>query len=238
VLVAGAGGVLTLIGVTSLRNQVGGTATGNLMILLAYMLLAGVCLVGLRFASPGLMRAGFVLQLLSTIIAIILSVIMVSVDAGFLSDGSRQLMLAMSLLNLLSLFCLSYALAPAELLDAGMIVLQLAAGIGLMVIFLERNAHFGYEYEHVFEVGATFLCLVLSAAVLAIRFPSWRRQPVVILCLAGANALYAVFYFLEFTVFFPSPSLIYTLILAFESLAVLGFLVLVQTERVKKKAHL
>ncbi len=226
VLIAVAGGILTLVGASSIKIS---TTTSNQVALLSFVALMVVGLVGLRFAASGLMRAGFVLQVLSTIAAIFQSL---GFDASyFLGDLSTHLSLLIWLLNLLSLICVSYALVRWQSADAGLTVLQLAAGIILTVHYISTVAH--VPSSLIPETVATAACLALAVALMVLRFLCWRRYPVVILCLAGARVLLM----LSYLIYSPTVSslpFLDLLFLAADFLFVLGFLALVQVERLKK----
>ena len=238
VLAAIAGGVLTLIGIGGANASTGTNMTGDQMGLLAGIALVVVCLVGLRFATSALMRVGFLFQLLTAIAGIIVWAVLQSSDdhliVGSSLDVHSHLLLAVSLLNLVSLIGVSYALVRWQPVDGGLTVLQLMVSIILTALFWNwfmgaGNVSFA-KFVSIAEYVAIFACAAFSAALLVFRLSCWRRQPVVILCLAVANVLWAVFNF-NLPI---SLSLVYALVLAFVWLSVLGFLALVQVERVKK----
>jgi hypothetical protein len=237
-LAAIAGSVLTLVGVIGVSiGKAYDTTIGDVMSLLAYVALGIICAVGLRFATSTLMRVGFALQLATAIAATIQAGVFVSFDtnptANFPTDTISFLGLVLNVCNLISLVCVSYALVRWQPGDVGMTVLQLIGSIILTVIYTGRV---GSSLGSVVSIIIT-LCVAFPAALLLLRFGCWRRYPVVILCLAVASLLFVLG-----TLVFPfgtAPlALTYILILIPNFLFNLGFLALVQTERVRKQGQI
>lgn len=232
------GGILTLVGTTSVSDTAGGTTIGDQLTLLSYIALIVVGAVGLRFATSGLMRAGFVFQLLSVVAAIIQAGIILSYDANpgdYPVDLVNHLSLAIFLVNLLSMICISYALVRWQPADAGFMVLQLAAGSILTFIYGNRFTAISSGDPNTAEIILTFAFVAFAATLLAFRFPGWKHSPVVIFFLMVSNLGFALSY-LVFVLGTESVSLslTYALLLVPDFLFILGFLALVQTERLKK----
>jgi serine/threonine protein kinase len=237
VLAALAGGVLTLIGAASAHQST--NPTGDQVGILVSSALLLVCLLGLGGATTALMRIGFAFQLFSAIAGILVWAVVLSYDAN--SSGSfpyavySHLVLAVNLLRLVSLLCVSYALVHWQRTERAMTVVQLLVSIFLTALFsvwfTGGNVSFAPSVSRI-EYVAIFACAAFPAALLGLRIACWRRQPVVILCLAGASGLWVVFQFnLPLT-----RALSDGLVLASVSLTILGFLALAQVERVKKAA--
>jgi serine/threonine protein kinase len=199
------------------------------------IVLGVICLVGLRYVTSGLMRAGFLLQVASVVCGLIWGQVYLNYFTGsspdYPSDAIAHLSFALNLFNLASLVCISYTLLRWQPADAGLTALQVIASI-VLLITVGHNYFLSDLFGSFtsFEGWGIILCTIFPTALLVFRFPLWKRSPVAVLCLALAQINFILDVF----------GLVYDSInlrdLIAGALFALGFLVLVQTERVKKQA--
>jgi hypothetical protein len=226
VLVAIAGGINTLV-----FRGIGNSAP-LFQDYLAFDVLQGIlALVGLRFATSPAMRSGFVFQAISAGAFVIRDGIILNFNTSpatvvFPFALNAHLVFLHYLFNLLSLACISYALVPRRPSDGWLTLLQIGASIG--VILLRSSSIFSEITSLLdFEFTASIVCGIFSLALLVFRFQVWGRSPVAISCLALAQLAFA-FDLLRLEPFFSIRDFIAL------GLGILAFLVLVQTERMKK----
>ncbi len=185
------------------------------------ILTAVICLVGLRFATSKLMHAGLILQVISLGVEVAFG--------GFIFYSSYLIRAAVVVAGAASLVCISYALVRRRPSDGGLTALQVIITFGVIGYLTQGFRGFSFDLED-FLALALFICPIFSVALLLFRFQVWKRHPVVLVCLSLPQLVLGL-YLLRVVVF---SNAIY--FIAIGILPALGFLVLVQTERMKRKA--
>jgi len=212
-----------------------------------------VCLVGLVFTRSKLLRVGLLLQIGALASNLVLYALILHLDSATSYDPNFpyqwidvNLPLILTVLNAASLVVLSYGMARWQRArDVGFTVLQALVSGVVVALFLfniipiEPFRFFAERYGS----SLWFFYLALAAAFFAawvflLRLACWKQQRVVTLLL-GLGAVLFVFQAPGgFSLFFVLPNLVlYSSFLLSWLLLMLGFLLLIQTERVRKQTQ-
>jgi serine/threonine protein kinase len=191
----------------------------SFLTLLLVGLLIGTCLVGPRFTQSLLIRIGLLLQLVAIFLSFFYS-----------TDLDNIALFLQPIPAALSMICISYGIARWKFpQDAGLLGLQILLSLGV-----------GIVADYVVVPVDRFLVVfpVLAVLVLMLRLACWKAQPVVTLLLA-VGGIWAFYFYSRHYDRFQLPlnfSLSVILCEQFVFLS-LGFLLLVQTERIRQKAQ-
>jgi len=223
--------------------------------LLVLGVMASVCLVGLRFVPSKLLRAGLLLQAASLASNFVLFALFLHLETGgsgddtFYSWINAYLPLILTVLNAASLVLISYGFVRWQRAqDTPFTALQVIVS-GFVAYLLLNNivGNFGPTVWFGVGVGSPFIAIVatlFAASVFLLRPACWKRHPVVTLILVLGAVLF-VFQAPEGFVLIERLSdsfehflrLLYNAFLLSWLFLLLGFLLLIQTERLRKRAQ-
>jgi serine/threonine protein kinase len=228
----------------------------NWIIVVILAVLASICLVGSRFASSKLLRAGLFLQTGSLASNMVLFMLFLSLDTGWglsIPLGGWidiALPLLVTVLNAVSLVIISYGIARwRSAQDVGFTVLPII--VSGIVSYLLFNALTDVDFSFwIDEGGSGFLLWItvtaalFAASVFLLRSACWKQHPIVTFLLALGAVLFVPqapggYFLIEQ---WSSTALqyfrvLYSTFLLSWLLLMLGFLLLIQTERVRKRAR-
>jgi len=244
-------------GITSTASDIG--------VLLLQGGMVAVSGVSIALATSWLTRSGFMLQIAATLATIIASVLILSLDVTRQFNPNFPfsltyfyLPLVASLLSAASLVCLAYGLGRWKASpDAWLVAVQVIASIVLAVILTlvvnsNEEFHIGLEGGRIFLFGVALGCALVAVLTLLVRPTTWKRQAFITACLTLGALLFVFhvpdnygFYYGLFATQAISIHLPYIQFLRFfyllfalpYPLFALGFLLLIQTERVRKRAQ-
>ncbi len=259
VALAIAGGVVTLV----VYNLIGGDSINNFvsidwMTLLVLGVVASTCLVGLRFVRSKLLRAGLLLQVGSLASNLVLFALILHLDTSDYDPNfpyrwtEVYLPLILTVLNAASLVILSYGMARWQgAQDAKFIVLQLiVSGVVGFLLFGIIPYHFFFSFlAENFGVPPWCSYLVMAVALFAacvflLRPACWKQQRAVTMLLGLGAVLFVFqvpggFYVVRrWLDWLPNYwDIGFCVFLLSWLLLLLGFLLLIQTERVRQQAQ-
>lgn len=265
VVMALLGGVATFYGVKILLanfadiNYFGYDFAGiDWVVLLVLCAIAAICLVGLRFVRSKLLRAGLLLQIGSIAGRFILfantqRLYQGRIESFFFDPWNNvYLPLLLTALNAASLVVISYGIARwRRVQDVGLTMLQVTvSGIVSYLLLIPIIPSDGSSSpldqigESLFLLWITVAATLFAASVFLLRPACWKQRPVVTSLLGlgtvlfvfqapGANIFLALRFPFDLIYFQTSYSVWFLSWL----LSLLGFLLLIQTERVRKRAQ-
>lgn len=214
--------------------------------LLMQCILAALCIWGLRVASGGLIRIGCILQISSMAVNVVGSILLLAQGPSGNIILYSWLNLLGGIINVASLACLSYGLARwRSPIDAALlpvqIILPLLFGI-VTVVFLPRHA-----YPLGYGIIEGILSMLFGAGVLLflVRPDCWKQSPALVCCFSVGKGFALLLGFLLPLTFellhIGSGELLFRLLNGVElgsfALVALGFLLLVQRERIQRHAR-
>ncbi len=269
VLVAAGGGLLTLIsfllGTFTFLSLAGLEYT--IIRLLLWLGLAVVALLGVFSTQSGLLRLGFIVQIIAMGCDVLASFLFILADVGafnalltsavetLVKTSILYLPFAVCLFQGVSLVLLSYGLAGwRSSPDAGLTALH----IGLTALILVAAAILGFDPQTTFEaelgsagfVWAGIAGSLFALLVLLLRPRAWKQQPMVVISLAAGAVLFLVSHtlngfgllstflpFLDRLSFSLTNGLFFLFYMLAYALLICGVLLLGQTERARKRAQ-
>lgn len=259
VVMAIIGGVVTVIVnilIGSFNDSFSSSVAIDWITLVFLGVMVSICLVGLRFVRSNLLRAGLILQAGSLVSNIIESALVLHLDTGGIADLSYArwiyviLPFILTALNAASLIVISYGIAPWQKVpDVGLTVLQIiVSGVASYLFFqLLTNDDLSFWLQ---DGGSGFLLWITVAATLfaasnfLLRPMCWKQQPMLTFLLVLGTILFVTqapggyfIIFHWFTAFLAYYHVLYSTFFLSWLLFTLGFLLLIQTERLRKRAQ-
>ncbi len=254
-LMAIASGVVTLVVYNLIDGESSSFVAGDRITLVVLGVVTATCLVGLRFVRSNLLRTGLLLQIGSLASNLILSALILHLDTATSYDPNFAynvvgvyLPLILTVLNAASLVAISYGLARWQRAqDGGLTIVQII--VSGVVSYLLFNALTDIDFKYWFaEGGSGFLLWITMAATFfaasafLLRPTCWKQQPVVTFLLALGAILFVPqvpggFFLIGHL--FPAQyyQVLYSIFILSWLLLTLGFLLLIQTERLRNRAQ-
>ena len=248
VLIAVVGGFITLV--VSILINISSFFTlidGILVFILGVG--AAICLVGLRFTRSRLLRIGLLLQAGSFVSNLVLFALILHLDSTPYDPKfpyqwvEVYLPLILTILNVASLVVLSYGIARwQQPRDAWFTVLEVIVSGIVAYLLLSSSTYIDRFYFE--EGGSPFLfwvtmtAVLFAATVFLLRPACWKQHRAITLLLGLGAALFVSQApgGLDFTFHYIGP-FVYGVFSLSWLLSLLGFLLLIQTERTNKRAQ-
>ncbi len=242
VLIALLGGIVALLGIAGMSGNgfsIVDFTPGNLAFLALDGGLLVMCLAGLYFLRSPFLQAGLLLQAGAAASAIVETLVTLQIIETTSFDNLYfSLALLTSVLNLLSLVCLSYGLARWQPSDMVFLPLQVLLALGLSFAMVARLDPQNALYA---QVALHDFCDLAAITVVLARPACWKVSPLIVACLTIASLASRLdygFYIGPFPTFATAQPFqwYYGLGMSATLLFLIGVLLIVQTARVQRKA--